>query len=56
MKLRKLRPEDAELMLQWMHDNSVVEHLGTNFAERLWKTASGSSLTARRRSRTSIWR
>lgn len=34
MKLRKLRPEDAELMLQWMHDNSVVEHLGTNFAEK----------------------
>lgn len=34
MKLRKLRPEDAEPMLQWMHDSSVVEHLGTNFAEK----------------------
>ena len=34
MILRKLVPNDAPLMLEWMHDPSVVEHLGTNFAEK----------------------
>lgn len=34
MKLRALEQRDAELMLQWMHDKSVVSHLGTNFMEK----------------------
>ena len=34
MYLRKLKTEDAPLMLEWMHDKSVVQHLGTNFAEK----------------------
>lgn len=34
MKLRNLISEDAPLMLEWMHDKSVVAHLGTNFAEK----------------------
>jgi len=34
MKLRKLRMDDAPLMLEWMHDKSVVAHLGTNFGEK----------------------
>lgn len=34
MKLRKLEIKDAPLMLQWMHDKSVVSHLGANFAEK----------------------
>jgi len=34
MKLRKLMPDDARLMLQWMHDENVVSHLGTNFMEK----------------------
>lgn len=34
MKLRKLEIKDAPLMLEWMHDKSVVEHLGTNFAAK----------------------
>ena len=34
MKLRKLEQRDAVLMLQWMHDESVVSHLGTNFREK----------------------
>lgn len=34
MQLRKLEPGDAPLMLQWMHDESVVSHLGTNFMEK----------------------
>ena len=32
VKLRSLKPEDAPLMLEWMHDPSVVEKLQTNFA------------------------
>ena len=32
MKLRKLTSQDAPLMLEWMHDPSVVEHLAANFA------------------------
>ena len=32
MKLRKLQAEDALFMLEWMHDDSVVHDLKTNFA------------------------
>lgn len=32
MYLRKLKLEDAPLMLEWMHDASVTEHLAANFA------------------------
>ena len=31
MRLRKLELKDAPLMLEWMHDKSVVEDLRTNF-------------------------
>lgn len=34
MQLRKLEQRDAPLMLEWMHDKSVVCHLGANFAEK----------------------
>ncbi len=34
MKLRALKPEDAPLMLEWMHDPSVVENLHTDFARK----------------------
>ena len=34
MKLRELKLKDAPLMLEWMHDKSVVEDLRTNFAEK----------------------
>lgn len=34
MKLRKLELKDAPLMLEWMHDKSVVENLRTNFLEK----------------------
>lgn len=34
MILRTLKPEDAPLMLEWMHDEDVVGHLGTNFMEK----------------------
>ena len=34
MKLRALEQRDAPLMLQWMHDESVVSHLGANFMEK----------------------
>jgi len=34
MKLRKLMEKDAELMLEWMHDESVVEYMGANFASK----------------------
>lgn len=32
MNIRKLKTEDAPLMLEWMHDDSVVHDLKTNFA------------------------
>ena len=32
MKLRKLQAEDAPFMLEWMHDDSVVHDLRTNFS------------------------
>lgn len=34
MDLRKLAQKDAPLMLEWMHDQTVVGHLGTNFMEK----------------------
>ena len=34
MKLRKLQEKDATFMLEWMHDESVVEFMGANFAEK----------------------
>ena len=34
MLLRKLIPEDAPLMLEWMHDPTVVEKLQTNFSAK----------------------
>ena len=34
MRLRELRPEDAPLMLEWMHDPEVVRDLQTHFEEK----------------------
>ena len=34
MQLRQLTSKDAPLMLEWMHDQSVIHHLGTNFMEK----------------------
>lgn len=34
MRLRKLELRDAPLMLEWMHDESVVENLQANFAAK----------------------
>lgn len=34
MQLRKLQLKDAEYMLEWMHDESVVRHLSANFAAK----------------------
>lgn len=34
MNLRKLQQKDAELMLSWMHDDSVVHDLGTDFSKK----------------------
>lgn len=34
MKLRRLELKDAPLMLEWMHDKSVVEDLRTNFIDK----------------------
>jgi len=34
MKLRRLEQKDAERMLAWMHDKSVVEHMGTDFSKK----------------------
>ena len=34
MKLRELEIKDAPLMLEWMHDPSVVENLRTNFMSK----------------------
>jgi diamine N-acetyltransferase len=34
MKLRKLELKDAELMLEWMHDPSVVKDLQADFASK----------------------
>lgn len=37
MKLRMLEKRDAIYMLEWMHDESVVGELHTNFAEKTLK-------------------
>ena len=34
MRLRKLETKDAQRMLEWMHDKSVVENLRTNFENK----------------------
>lgn len=34
MRLRMLKEQDAVYMLEWMHDESVVRHLGTDFASK----------------------
>lgn len=34
MILRKLKQQDAPLMLEWMHDEAVVAHLAANFAAK----------------------
>ena len=34
MKLRRLELKDAPLMLEWMHDKSVVENLRTDFGSK----------------------
>lgn len=34
MYLRKLRKQDAPLMLEWMHDSSVTKDLQTNFESK----------------------
>lgn len=34
MKLRRLKCEDAPLMLEWMHDKNVTENLQANFAAK----------------------
>ncbi len=34
MYLRKLKIEDAPLMLEWMHDDDVTNNLSTNFAHK----------------------
>ena len=34
MKLRKLEIKDAEKMHEWMHDESVVEHLKADFSQK----------------------
>ena len=41
MYLRTLEMKDAPLMLEWMHDPSVVEKLHTNFAEKTLADAEG---------------
>ena len=34
MRLRELELKDAPLMLEWMHDKSIVEKLRGNFLEK----------------------
>lgn len=34
MRLRKLEEKDAPLMLEWMHDDSVVHFMQTDFASK----------------------
>lgn len=34
MRLRKLKRQDAPYMLEWMHDNSVVENMETDFSRK----------------------
>lgn len=39
MYLRKLKIEDAALMLEWMHDNDVTTNLQTDFASKTLEDA-----------------
>ena len=32
MHLRKLKTQDAQFMLEWMHDDSVIHYMRANFA------------------------
>ena len=32
MQMRRLQPQDAPLMLEWMHDADAVRHMRANFA------------------------
>jgi RimJ/RimL family protein N-acetyltransferase len=34
MKLRRLEEKDAPWMLEWMHDDSVVHDMGTDFSQK----------------------
>ena len=34
MKVRKLEIKDAPLMLEWMHDTDITEHLAADFASK----------------------
>ena len=34
MKLRKLKKQDAPMMLEWMHDPQVVENMKTDFLSK----------------------
>ena len=36
MRLRELEQKDARLMLEWMHDSSVVGKLRNNFSQFIW--------------------
>lgn len=47
MKLRKLEQRDAPLMLEWMHDQNVVEHLSSAFATKTQKDCEAFILASR---------
>lgn len=47
MTLRKLKEKDAPLMLEWMHDESVVADLKANFAEKTLEDCLGFIAHAR---------
>ena len=34
MNLRKLKQKDAPFMLEWMHDETIIENMKTNFASK----------------------
>jgi diamine N-acetyltransferase len=34
MKLRELKLKDADRMLKWMHDESIVKYMGTDFSNK----------------------
>ena len=50
MHLRALEEKDGPLMLEWMHDPSVVEHLSANFAEKTLEDCLGFIAAAADRS------
>ena len=47
MELRKLKTADAPLMLDWMHDASVVAYLGANFAAKTLADCEGFIASSR---------